>query len=78
MDDVQVLFDGAECQPTGDDTLEVYTKPNLFSYKIMKRATELYEDTDIPEEEVEVLCGTAYFWSWCVNTALAEHNNAID
>ena len=51
---------------------------NLFSYKIMKRATELYEDTDIPEEEVEVLCGTDYFWSWCVNTALAEHNYAID
>ena len=56
------------------DTVVMDRKPNLFSYEVMKRATELYEDTEVIGETLE----EHYQWSWCVNTALAEHNYAID
>ena len=78
MDHVQVLFDNHHCVPMSDDDIVVTRKQNLFSYEIMKRAVELYEDTEMTEEEVEEYYGSDYLWSWCVNTALAEHNNVID
>ena len=53
-------------------------KQNLFSYEVMKRAVELYEDTEMTMQEQDAHYGSDYLWSWCVNTALAEHNYAVD
>ena len=66
------MFDG--------ETVVLDRKPNLFSYETMKRAVELYEGEDIftGYRPVSDYTTKELIWSWCVNTALAEHNNAID
>ena len=51
---------------------------NLFSYEIMKRAVELYEKQGDSIKEEKSYDGKRFIWEWCVNTALAEHNYAID